>query len=91
MYTDGPRQRTLCYLGELNDSSQARWLKVIDAFNEQDERRQLKLFPSDVELPGNDPHVCGSPKRRPTISEVDSLVNNALSLPRTALAEEKIP
>ena len=24
---DGPRQRTLCYLGELNDSAQARWLK----------------------------------------------------------------
>jgi hypothetical protein len=24
---DGPRQRTLCYLGELNSSAQARWLK----------------------------------------------------------------
>jgi len=22
---EGPRQRTLCYLGELNDSAQARW------------------------------------------------------------------
>ena len=37
---DGPRQRTLCYLGELNDSAQARWLKVIEVFNEQGERRQ---------------------------------------------------
>ena len=54
---DGPRQRTLCYLGELNDSAQARWLKVIEVFNEQGERRQLKLFPSDVELPENDPDV----------------------------------
>ena len=26
---DGPRQRTLCYLGELNSSAQARWLKTI--------------------------------------------------------------
>ncbi|MGD0522889.1 MAG: IS1634 family transposase, partial [Terracidiphilus sp.] len=54
---DGPRQRTLCYLGELNDSAQARWLKVIEVFNEQGERRQLKLFPSDVEPPENDPDV----------------------------------
>src|SRR5271157_436508 len=26
---DGPRQRTICYLGELNDSAQARWQKTI--------------------------------------------------------------
>ena len=31
---DGPRQRTLCHLGELNDSAQARWLKTIDVFND---------------------------------------------------------
>jgi len=55
---DGPRQRTLCYLGELNDSAQARWLKVIAVFNEQGECRQLKLFPSDVEVPENDPDVA---------------------------------
>ena len=55
---DGPRQRTLCYLGELNDSRQARGLKVIEVFNEQGERRQLKLFPSDVELPENDADVA---------------------------------
>ncbi len=48
---DGPRQRRLCYLGELNDSAQARWLKTIEVFNEQGESRQLKLFPSDVEPP----------------------------------------
>lgn len=55
---DGPRQRTLCYLGELNDSAQARWLKTIEVFNEQGERRQLKLFPSAVEPPENDPNVA---------------------------------
>ena len=27
---DGPRQRTLCYLGELNGSAEARWLKTIE-------------------------------------------------------------
>ena len=55
---DGPRQRTLCYLGELNHSTQARWLKAIEVFNEQGERRQLKLFPSDLEPPENDPDVA---------------------------------
>jgi transposase len=46
---NGPRQRTLCYLGELNSSGQARWLKTIEVFNEQGEKQQLKLFPSQVE------------------------------------------
>ena len=55
---DGPRQKTLCYLGELNGSAQARWLKTIEVFNEQGESRQLKLFPSDVEPPENDPNVA---------------------------------
>jgi transposase len=48
---DGPRQRRLCYLGELNDSAQARWLKTIEVFNAQGESHQLKLFPSDVAPP----------------------------------------
>ena len=54
---DGPRQRTLCYLGELNNSSQTRWLKTIEVFNEQGEAQQLKLFPSDVGPPTDDPQV----------------------------------
>jgi transposase len=55
---DGPRQRTLCYLGELNSSAQARWLKTIEVFNEQGEAEQLKLFPSQVEPPADDPRVA---------------------------------
>lgn len=55
---DGPRQRTLCYLGELNGSAQARWLKTIEVFNEQGEPEQLKLFPSTVEPPADDPQVA---------------------------------
>ena len=54
---DGPRQRTICYLGELNDSAQARWQKTIEAFNEQGESTQLKLFPNDAGLP-DDPSVA---------------------------------
>ena len=55
---DGPRQRTLCYLGELNGSAQARWLKSVGVFNEQGEVEQLKLFPSHVEVPDDDPQVA---------------------------------
>jgi transposase len=55
---DGPRQRTLCYLGELNSSAQARWVKTVEVFNEQGEAQQLKLFPSQVEAPLDDPQVA---------------------------------
>src|ERR1035438_8914919 len=49
---DAPGQRTICYLGELNSSAEARWLKTVEVFNEQGEARQLKLFPSHVVPPG---------------------------------------
>ena len=39
-------------------STQARWLKTIEVFNEQGEAQQLKLFPSHVEPPGDDPQVA---------------------------------
>jgi transposase len=55
---DGPRQRTVCYLGELNSSAQARWVKAVEVFNEGGGRQQLKLFPSDVPPPQNDPDVA---------------------------------
>ena len=55
---EGPRQRTLCYLGELNTSAQGRWQKTIAVFNEQGESRQLQLFPSEVAPPDDDPNVA---------------------------------
>jgi transposase len=55
---EGPRQRTLCYLGELNSSAQARWWKTVEVFNEQGEAEQLKLFPAQVESPADDPQVA---------------------------------
>src|SRR5438445_1749414 len=55
---DGPRQRTLCHLGELNDSAQARWLNTIEVFNDAGERHQLKLFPSEVAPPPDDAEVA---------------------------------
>ena len=55
---DGPRQRTLCHLGELNGSDHARWLRTVEVFNEQGEAHQLKLFPSHIEPPAGDPEVA---------------------------------
>jgi transposase len=55
---DGPRQKTLCHLGELNSTAQARWLRTVEVFNEQGEAQQLKLFPSHVAAPANDPEVA---------------------------------
>src|ERR1700688_2007797 len=55
---NGHRQRTLCYLGELNSSAQGRWLKTIEVFNQQGDAEQLKLFPSHVEPPTDDPQVA---------------------------------
>ena len=53
---DGPRQRTLCYLGELNSSAYGRWQKTIEVFNQQGETTQLKMFPAEGEIP-DDAHV----------------------------------
>lgn len=55
---DGPRQKTVCYLGELNSSAQARWLTTVEVFNERGETQQLKLFPSHVEPPPDDRQVA---------------------------------
>jgi transposase len=55
---EGPRQRKLCYLGELNHSQQARWQKALEVFNEQGQDRQLKLFPADVPVADDDPEVA---------------------------------
>jgi hypothetical protein len=54
---DGPRQRALCYLGELNGSAHARWQKTVEVFNEHGESTQLKLFSSEAEGP-DDPNVA---------------------------------
>jgi hypothetical protein len=47
-------QRPVLYLGEINDSQQAAWCRVIEAFDEQREATQpLALFPADREVPAH--------------------------------------
>lgn len=51
----GPRQRTVCYLGELNTGAAARWRKTIQLVNARGEEVQLALFPADgAECPEED-------------------------------------
>lgn len=54
---EGPRQRILCYLGELNSREEKRWRKTISVFNHEGEEKQLSLFPSDHPVPEDDPNV----------------------------------
>src|SRR3970282_1302355 len=47
-------QRTVLYLGEINDQQQAAWRKTLDVFDEEQQRyTTLSLFPEDRELPAN--------------------------------------
>lgn len=40
-------QKTLLYLGEINDSDRAAWTRAIEAVDERDGTRQIHLFPED--------------------------------------------
>src|SRR6516165_6579560 len=45
-------QRTVLYLGEINDQQQAAWRKSLSVFDEQQqEYANLSLFPDDREIP----------------------------------------
>jgi len=45
-------QQTVLYLGEINDSQRAQWIRAIDVFDEdRGDLGQLKLFPSERTLP----------------------------------------
>ncbi len=49
-------QHTVLYLGEINDSQRAQWIRAIEVFDEDEgERDQLKLFAADRPLPAAAP------------------------------------
>jgi transposase len=55
---DGPRQRTVAYLGELNHNQERRWQRAVVFYNRQGDAQQLRLFSDaeDVALP-DDPDI----------------------------------
>jgi len=49
---DRVTQRTVFYLGEINDTQQGAWRKQLEAFDETSQRpEQIALFPEDREIP----------------------------------------
>jgi transposase len=45
-------QRTVLYLGEINDTQEAAWLKTLEVFDEEEQKsRELSLFPDDRVIP----------------------------------------
>ncbi len=47
-------QRTVLYLGEINDQQQAAWRKSLEVFDEQKQRyTSMSLFPDDREVPAD--------------------------------------
>src|SRR6266481_948108 len=52
--SDKTVQRTVLYLGEINDQQQAAWRKTLSVFDEQQqEYENLSLFPDDREIPAD--------------------------------------
>lgn len=47
-------QRTVLYLGEINDQQEAAWRKTLQVFDEQEQRSTtISLFPDDREIPAD--------------------------------------
>ena len=47
-------QRTVLYLGEINDTQQAAWRKSLEVINETNQRtEQICLFPEDRDIPAD--------------------------------------
>jgi len=47
-------QRTVLYLGEINDQQQAAWRKTLEVFDEDEQDyRSMSLFPDDREVPAD--------------------------------------
>jgi len=47
-------QRTVLYLGEINDQQQAAWRKTLEVFDEDEQRyTTVSLFPDDREIPAD--------------------------------------
>jgi len=55
---DGPRQRVVAHLGELNHNEERRWQRTTVFYNRHGDAKQLRLFPEDdtISLP-DDPDI----------------------------------
>lgn len=66
-------QRTVLYLGEINDRQEAAWRKTLEVFDEEEQRyATMSLFPEDREIPSDavdsvQVRLSGLELRRPRI------------------------
>jgi hypothetical protein len=54
----GTVERHILYLGEINDSQRAAWIKQIEALDDRAQPHRLALFPDDVKMPSH-AAACG--------------------------------
>src|SRR5512134_735338 len=54
----GTVERHILYLGEINDSHRAAWIKQIEALDDRTQPHRLALFPDDVQVPSH-AAACG--------------------------------
>jgi hypothetical protein len=56
---EGPRQKVVAHLGELNQDQQRRWQRTLVCYNRQGEAQQLRLFPEDADPAlDDDPNIA---------------------------------
>ncbi len=73
-------QRTVLYLGEINDQQQAAWRKTLAVFDEeQQEYANLSLFPDDREIPADAGHTGVNPNYFPQADLNEAALRQTLS------------
>jgi len=74
-------QRTVPYLGEVNDSQQAAWRKTLEVFDESSQQTHpLSLFPEDRPIPPDALHAVQVKRSEMRQAGTDYLVGTPRSL-----------
>jgi hypothetical protein len=78
-------QRTVLYLGEINDQQQGAWRKTLEVFDEQEQRyTTMSLFPDDREIPAE----RGMPQMR-TVASMAPKLRGPRKQPAPRLKQEQ--
>ena len=87
-------QRTVLYLGEINDHQQAAWRKTLEVFDEDEQQYcTMSLFPDDREVPADvldsiQVKLSGLELRRPRLEPMANIVNRYPSATRPIVGSE---
>ena len=79
-------QRTVLYLGEINDGQEATWRKTVQVFDEsQQQHTTLSLFPEDREIPAESSDIALPQHGGMQSSNVDERRHSTRNLLTTAI------